>query len=258
MNGITDLTHLKWTYGKNSSGVAGVFPKATEECPKQRIYYKMSEYDPDEEKVIGHECLNEIYAQIVCDLLQIPHLHYDFLTAKVSFHGNEFITNIVKSVDFSGDHEEKMTLNHYYMLFAEPSESPLDFLLRFGFQDYLSDMFLLDWVIMNVDRHRRNIEVLIDKRNGSIRLAPTFDHGLSLHFSYACPEDAKYMNFLDDPPTVNYVGSERLSENLKYVLPRDFPEVKREHFNVDKDWDELTYRIVKERMAYAKKMVASK
>ena len=44
--------------------------------------------------------------------------------------------------------------------------------------DYFSKVFLLDYIILNTDRHMRNIGVI--KRNSSFRLVPIFDNGNSL------------------------------------------------------------------------------
>ena len=44
-------------------------------------------------------------------------------------------------------------------------------------------MIAVDYIILNRDRHGANIEVLRNSRAHSLRIAPLFDHGLSLMYS---------------------------------------------------------------------------
>ncbi len=60
--------------------------------------------------------------------------------------------------------------------------------------DYIYIMLVVDFVILNRDRHGANIEVLRNSRDKTLRLAPLFDHGLSLLFNctnICCPADFK-------------------------------------------------------------------
>ena len=54
-----DLTYLRWSHIRSSSGTAGNFLKASSNLGGIKRYYKLSNFDPDE-GVTGHECVNEI------------------------------------------------------------------------------------------------------------------------------------------------------------------------------------------------------
>ena len=79
---IMDLTHLKWTLSRNSSGTAGSFLKSYEQSDGIKYYYKLSNFDTVR-GIYGHECLNEIIAQNIAAALHIPHLEYDLICADV-------------------------------------------------------------------------------------------------------------------------------------------------------------------------------
>lgn len=50
-------------------------------------------------------------------------------------------------------------------------------------------MLAVDFLILNRDRHGANIEVLRNARARTLRIAPLFDHGLSLLYSCLSEED---------------------------------------------------------------------
>ena len=62
-------------------------------------------------------------------------------------------------------------------------ETPLEFCIRMGWEKTIYEMLVTDHLILNRDRHGANIEVLRDRKKRTVRLAPLFDHGLSLLFS---------------------------------------------------------------------------
>lgn len=65
------------------------------------------------------------------------------------------------------------------------------------FVEALHDMFVLDAIIMNTDRHFGNFGFLVDnKTNEIVKTAPLFDHGNSL-FNYATEEDMQSKDALD-------------------------------------------------------------
>ena len=44
----------------------------------------------------------------------------------------------------------------------------------------VNEMFVIDYLVLNRDRHGANIEILRDLKTKTVRPAPLFDHGLSL------------------------------------------------------------------------------
>ena len=91
-------------------------------------------------------------------------------------------------------------MDDYYDLEKEEGESIPAFLHRSGWTKYFYEMLLVDFLILNRDRHGANIEVLRNKRTGQSRLAPLFDHGLSLIFQCRTENDAKNVDPMEDKP----------------------------------------------------------
>ena len=79
---------------------------------------------------------------------------------------------------------------------------------------------------MNRDRHGANIEVLRNRRNHRIRLAPLFDHGLSLIYNCQSEQDIKAFDVMADKPVQCYVGSRSATENLKLIEKTHRPAVR--------------------------------
>ena len=81
-------------------------------------------------------------------------------------------------------------------------------------------MLVIDFLILNRDRHGANIEVLRNRRRKTIRLAPLFDHGLSFVFRCETEEALAKEDVLSDKPVQCYVGSRSTWENLR-LIPAD-------------------------------------
>ncbi len=75
----------------------------------------------------------------------------------------------------------------------DPGETPLAFCRRKGWAEYVYQMLLVDYLILNRDRHGANIEILRNRRSGRTAPAPLFDHGLSL--LYSCRDEREAENF---------------------------------------------------------------
>ena len=72
---IQDMRYLKWTRTRNSSGTAGSFLKSYDNTGKRKMYYKLSDYD-SRKGIVSHECVNEIIAQRLLDILEIEHRYF--------------------------------------------------------------------------------------------------------------------------------------------------------------------------------------
>ena len=214
-----DLTYLSWSVYRNSSGTAGSFLKAYSELGGKKTYYKLSNFDKAR-GVIGHECVNELIVDRLLTILGIPHLSYQLIHADVSVDGRTHEVYLCASEDFKAKSESKTALDAYKELEALPDESALDFCIRMGWEDYVYQMLIVDYLILNRDRHGANIEVLRNSRKKTIRLAPLFDHGLSLLCS--CPDDAAAAAFdvMADKPCNNFIGSKSTWDNLR-IIPKD-------------------------------------
>ena len=77
-----DLTYLKWSHIRSSSGTAGTFLKSESVIEGKKIYYKLSNFD-FVNGVIGHECVNEIIVDRLLTLLGVEHLEYKLIHADI-------------------------------------------------------------------------------------------------------------------------------------------------------------------------------
>lgn len=226
-----DMTHLSWSKIRHSSGTAGSFLKAYSVLGGKKTYYKLSNYDKIG-GVVGHECVNEIIVDRLLDNLGIPHLRYQLIHADVMIDGKTHEVYLSASEDFKQRGESKLALDAYWEAERSGNESPLDFCIRSGWEEYIYQMLAVDFLILNRDRHGANIEVLRNSRKRTIHLAPLFDHGLSLLFS--CRDDAAAAEYdvMADRQVNNFIGSGSPWENLK-LIPRE----KLPRFNALKETD---------------------
>jgi hypothetical protein len=129
------------------------------------------------------------------------------------------------SEDFKQPGESKIALDTYYELEKLEGETPLRFCIRNGWEDHIYQMLVVDFLILNRDRHGANIEVLRNSRKRTIRLAPLFDHGLSLLFNCTSDDALRKYDVLEDKLTNNYIGSRSTWDNLKLIPPDRMPSL---------------------------------
>jgi hypothetical protein len=211
-----DLTYLKWSHIRSSSGTAGTFLKSESILDGRKIYYKLSNFDPLN-GVIGHECVNEIIVDRMLTILGVKHLPYQLIHADIEVEGNIYNTYLCASKDFKNRGESKIALDDYYRTNAIKGESHYDFCLRMGWKEYIDQMLAVDFLILNRDRHGANIEVLRNARAHTLRIAPLFDHGLSLLYSCNSEEAALKFDLLADKPCQNFIGGYSCYENLNFI-----------------------------------------
>ena len=208
-----DLTYLKWSHIRSSSGTAGTLLKSSSSLDGVKKYYKLSSFDP-EKGIIGHECINEIIVDRLLTMFGIEHLEYELINSEIEIEGKVYQTYLCSSQDFKLPGESKVSLDDFYRTNYENRESHYDFCVRNGWKKYINAMIALDFIILNRDRHGANIEVLRNARQRILRIAPLFDHGLSLLCSCTSENDAIAFDVLADRPCNNYIGSRSCYENL--------------------------------------------
>ncbi len=223
-----DLRYLSWTKIKNSCGIAGSFLKAYSDLGGKKVYYKLSNYD-SVNGITGHECINEIIVDRLLTILGIEHLSYQLIYADILIDDIPYTTWLCASNDFKRYGESKLALDDYYQVERLSHEKPLDFCIRKGWKKYIWEMLVVDYLILNRDRHGANIEVLRNSKNKTIRLAPLFDHGLSLLFSCHDIDEVNKVDVLEDKPVQCFVGSNSAFENLKLIPVKEYPKLNPIH-----------------------------
>lgn len=213
-----DMTYLSWSHIRNSSGTAGSFLKSYSELGGRKVYYKLSNFDKTR-GAIGHECVNELIVDRLLSILGIPHLHYSLIHADILVDGQIRDVFLCASDDFKKKGESKIALDAYRNSLEDTSSSALDFCIQQGWEEYIYQMLVVDFLILNRDRHGANIEILRNRRKKTLRPAPLFDHGLSL-LCRCSEEEISAYDVMEDKPCNNYIGSRSTSENLR-LIPKD-------------------------------------
>ena len=253
-----DLTYLNWSHIRSSSGTAGTFLKSSSIIDGKKKYYKLSNFD-SQKGVIGHECINEIIVDRLLTIFEIEHLEYELINADIEIDGTIYSTYLCASYDFKKRGESKVALDDYYRTNAILGESHYDFCKRMGWQEYIDIMLAIDYLILNRDRHGANIEILRNARAHTLRIAPLFDHGVSLLYSCRSDEEASKFDVLSDKQCNNFIGTFSCYENLglldknrKPKLPQLLPSHKEVIFDgldkilsqafIDKIWEMIYER----------------
>lgn len=213
---VQDLRHLVWSETGQTSASGGTFLKARTGVGVHATYYKLSCYD-SYRGVYGHECVNEVVASRLMDILDVSHVRYTLVHALIVVDGVEHTTWLARSKSFRKAGESKMAFDTFFDIMHERGESQLAFCERFGWLDSIQRMMLVDFLIANRDRHGANIEVL-RARDGSFRLAPLFDNGVSFVFScYGDESRVREFDPMHDVRANNFIGTRSLVENLQFV-----------------------------------------
>ena len=216
VNELKDLRYLKWAHARTSSGTAGTFLKSESVAGDKKTYYKLSNFDPVN-GIVGHECVNEIIVDRLLSILKVDHVSYELIHALIEIEGRSYETYLCASKDFKNARESKTALDNYYRVNAIKGESHYDFCVRNGWEDYVNRMIATDYIILNRDRHGANIEVLRNSREKTIRLAPLFDHGLSLLYSCMNENEARKFDVMKDIRCQNFIGGMSLKDNLGLI-----------------------------------------
>ena len=226
INELQDLRYLSWSRIRRSSGTAGSFLKAYEVSDGRKIYYKLSSYDAAS-GITGHECVNELIADRLLSVMGIEHLHYKLIHALVTIDGSDHETWLCASEDFKNRGDSKIALDDYYEMNRNAGESPLEFCIRMGWEEYIYEMLLVDFLILNRDRHGANIEIVKSSGAGTVYPAPLFDHGMSFVCRCLDEESVKQFDPVGDRPVQCFVGSGSSRDNLA-IIPEDRrPAVRR-------------------------------
>lgn len=213
-----DLTYLQWSIKKNSSGTAGTFFKSF----YNGKYYKLSNFDAYTGKFLGHESINEYVVDRFLNIQNINHLSYELVNADIMYDNKKYNTYLCISDEFKEKGESKKAIDVFYKVYKNENESPLQMIRRMGFSDNIDEMFLVDFLICNRDRHGANVEII--KKGNKYRLSPLFDHGLSLFFNVTDFNKLKNEDLLEDKRIQCFFGTNSSFENLK--LMKKHPKVK--------------------------------
>lgn len=229
---MKDYRFLQWNYSSSSSG--GTYLKSEYVLGSKKYYYKLSDFRMG--RFTGCETAIEVIASRLGECLGFPVLKYTGDLAVINIDDKKYTTYVAKSLNYVRKGCAVIPLITDYLTNRQSQyETPLDYCRRIGLQEYLDYVFLFDYLIMNVDRHGHNIELIYDN-NGNITPSPIFDNGRALTYEYGSnTEFMKNWDYKSKVSANNFVGSIYLDNNLKnvsrqYKLPRLNDDVYKKIF----------------------------
>lgn len=166
------------------------------------------------------EAFNEVIVSKIYELLDLPHVNYKIIEDK---NKKVFYS---KSQNFTSEKIEFINANHIISCFREDKsknkyEHFIDCCQKIGinrnlFEKDLVNMFFIDYIVANKDRHYRNFGFLRDSQSLKwIGLAPVYDTGNSLFEGLA--DIDLHDNFFN---------------NSKNILAKPFAENQKEQINI--------------------------
>ena len=174
----------------------------------KRVLVKGTYYSTNQEPI------NEWIASLICEKLGINYCNYsvDVIDKKI----------VSKCDDFINENEE--FISAFDIFFSKKKENDIsDFehyikvLDAHGINDAkkkVSDMFLLDYLMMNIDRHMKNFGIIRNVENLKwVDTTPIFDTGESLE----CNKDIYQMNFVDGVGKFFNDIEKKFSKIIEYI-----------------------------------------
>ena len=216
---LTNLTNLNWSKTRQSSGTAGSYLKSYSFINGKKVYYKLSFFD-DLLGIFGYESFNEIIASNILSQLGYNHLEYNLINGEIIINNKKYQTYLNYSFDFKEKNESKMTFENFYSLNKMENEDVISFSKRFGFINEIYQMIIIDYIIINRDRHGANIEVLYNEKNKKYHLAPIFDNGLSILSPTYKNEEIKKYDIYKNKKVSSFFLTSSLEENI-LIVPKE-------------------------------------
>lgn len=174
----------------------------------KRVLVKGTYYSTNQEPI------NEWIASLICEKLGINYCNYsvDVIDKKI----------VSKCDDFINENEE--FISAFDIFFSKKKENDIsDFehyikvLDAHGITDArkkVSDMFLIDYLMMNIDRHMKNFGIIRNVENLKwVDTTPIFDTGESLE----CDKDIYQMNFVDGVGKFFNDTEKKFSKIIEYI-----------------------------------------
>ena len=133
---------------------------------------------------------NEVLASEICKRLGFDHVEYTLDTY------NDIVVSkcpcfITKDTEFITCHQIRNEMKRYNSI--EDYEDYINILENNGIKDartQIENMYILDFLIMNEDRHLNNFGIIRDVNNLKwLKVAPIFDNGQSLNIQYYDAEE---------------------------------------------------------------------
>lgn len=211
---IVDLRHLNLEYSSSSTG--GMYLKSVIRNNRGVLqHYKLSNFNLG--RFISNESVLEVIVSRLGIELGLPVLKYSGSLARILLNNREYTTFVSKSDDYRKAGFGATALQLEYKMNSINNESHLEYCRRIGLGDYIDKVMIFDYLIMNVDRHGNNIEILRDSL-GHMYPSPIFDNGRCLTFEYGTNTMLmQNFDYKSDTMANNFVDGIYLGGNLKHI-----------------------------------------
>lgn len=110
-----------------------------------------------------------------------------------------------------------ISIEKWYRRFRKGNETPIDTIRRHNLEDSIYKQFVYDYIIMNLDRHGKNTEVLIGNNINTMSIAPFFDNSLTFLTNRPVDELKRKVQFNDSSRVNDFIGSMNLGSNLELI-----------------------------------------
>jgi hypothetical protein len=187
----------------------------------EKVYIKTSEFHKYT-GIIGNESISEYIASNIARQMGLKHIRYDIAMADITVDGKEYTTLVCGSRDYKGS-REILSLEEVIDKEKSRDESIYELCVRNGWEDAIKNMMIFDYIIMNEDRHARNIEIYSD----TWEIVPLFDNGRSLLYNKS-EEFIEGYKYNDTEHVNNCVGHINLRLNIDtYIRDKYYGYVVR-------------------------------
>lgn len=169
----------------------------------------------------NREPLFEVLSSRVGQQLKLNVLKYGLIPVKININGNQIVTEASISTEYKKD-EKAIPIEE----FTTPNEGGIKKLKTLGLINDYKKLVIFDFIICNMDRHGKNIEVLLNNK-GKYRLAPAFDNSftaLTYRYNQMLDKNFDKYRYNDDTEVNNYLGNKTLEANIKLFKP--LPKLK--------------------------------
>jgi hypothetical protein len=211
---IYDLRNITWSNQKGSN-TNGILLKTQ----INNKYLKLGSFSG--EFFYNREPLFEVLSSRVGQQLNLNVLKYDLILVKININGNQLVTEASISTEYKNN-EKAIPIEE----FTTPNEGGIKKLKTLGLINDYKKLVIFDFIICNMDRHGKNIEVLLNDK-GKYRLALAFDNSftaLTYRYNQMLNKDFENYRYNDDTKVNNYLGNNNLESNLKLFKP--LPKLK--------------------------------
>lgn len=212
---LYDMRDATWRSSFNGTG--GCFLKCVQQEGNNTVYYKLSDFLQGY-GFVGHESILEVIAYRVGNFLGFNVQPCTLRRVLVSVRGKAYQTYAMRSLSYCKKTETAMSYMSYYYTNRVGEQGITEFSKAQTWWSELEEMILFDFLINNVDRHGKNMEIITNQVTGKARLSPMYDNGCCLTFS--CKNSLERVRAFDCTTDIlanNFLGGISLYRNLALV-----------------------------------------